>query len=160
MMVTQWLSGQLEIRRSLVRALLKALCCGIRRNFILCLVLKLKCYVMCKVPKSYDLFNPYFPISINRTSLFLISGVLSGIFHFYSNSSRTFREQTKEILIRRGILRRLIWVCAVCLCPTKWTLGLYGLANYSCGFTLLYCLYFQVGWTRSFRLYQYVLQPR
>ena len=30
-------------------------------------------------------------------------------------------------MIRRRILWRLIWVCTVCLCPTKRTLGLYGL---------------------------------
>ena len=50
-------------------------------------------------------------------------GVLGGIFHFYSNFDRT----VDEILIRHLVLRRLIWVCAVCLCPTKRTLGLYGL---------------------------------
>ena len=60
-----------------------------------------------------------FPISISRTSRFLILGVLGGIFHFYSNSYRTFCEQTVETLIRCRVLRRLIWVCAVCLCPTK-----------------------------------------
>ena len=32
-----------------------------------------------------------------------------------------------ETLVRRRVVRRLIWVCAVCLCPTKRTLGLYGL---------------------------------
>ena len=30
-----------------------------------------------------------------------------------------------KTLIRRGILWRLIWVCTVCLCPTKRTLDLY-----------------------------------
>ena len=32
-----------------------------------------------------------------------------------------------EILIRGRVLRHLIWVCTICLCPTKRTLGLYGL---------------------------------
>ena len=32
-----------------------------------------------------------------------------------------------ETLVRRRVLRRLIWVCAVCQCPTKRALGLYGL---------------------------------
>ena len=32
-----------------------------------------------------------------------------------------------ENLIRCSILWHLIWVCTVCLCPTKRTLGLYGL---------------------------------
>ena len=35
-----------------------------------------------------------FPISISRTSLNHILGVLGSIFHFYSNSNRTFCEQT------------------------------------------------------------------
>ena len=68
-----------------------------------------------------------FPISIGRTRLFQTLGVLGGIFHVYSNSNRTFCGQTVETLIRRHILWRLIWVCAVCLCPTKRMLGLYGL---------------------------------
>ena len=37
-----------------------------------------------------------FPISIGRTSLFQILGVLGGIFHLYSNSNRTFCKQTVE----------------------------------------------------------------
>ena len=32
-----------------------------------------------------------------------------------------------ETLIRRWVLWRLVWVCTVCLCPTKRMLGLYGL---------------------------------
>ena len=62
-----------------------------------------------------------FPISMGRTSLIQILGVLGGIFHFYSNSYRSFCKQTVETLIRRRILRRLVWVCAFCLylCPTK-----------------------------------------
>ena len=40
---------------------------------------------------------------------------------------RNFCKQTAETLIRRCILRRLIWVSTVCLRPTKRTLGLYGL---------------------------------
>ena len=46
-------------------------------------------------------------------------------------SNRTFRKQTMEILIRHCVLRCLVWVCTVCLCPTKRTLGLYGLNNTS-----------------------------
>ena len=49
------------------------------------------------------------------------------IFHFYSNLNRIFCKHTVETLIRRRILRHLIWICTVCLCPTKRTLGLYGL---------------------------------
>ena len=41
-----------------------------------------------------------FPVSIDRTSLFKIVGVFWVVFfHFYSNSNRTFCEQTVEILI-------------------------------------------------------------
>ena len=38
-------------------------------------------------------------------------------------------KQKVEILIRRRVLRRLIWVCTVCLCPTKRTPNLYVLKN-------------------------------
>ena len=34
-------------------------------------------------------------------------------FHFYSNFDRTFSKQTVETLVRRRVLRRLIWVCTV-----------------------------------------------
>ena len=54
-------------------------------------------------------------------------GVLVGIFHFYSKSHRIFCKQTVETLIRRRVMRRMVWVCIVCLCPTKRTLCLYGL---------------------------------
>ena len=68
-----------------------------------------------------------FSISINRRSLLQILGVLGGIFHLYSNFHRKFCKQTVETLIRRHVLRCLIWVCTVCICPTKRMLGLYGL---------------------------------
>ena len=55
---------------------------------------------------------------------------VGGIFHFYSNFNRTFCNQTVETLIRRRILRRLVWVCTVCICPTKRTLGLCGLKTW------------------------------
>ena len=45
-------------------------------------------------------------------------------FHIYSNFNRTFCKQTVETLIRRRILGRLIWVCTICLCPTKRIYGL------------------------------------
>ena len=69
----------------------------------------------------------YFPILINWTSPFPISGLLGGIFHFYSNFKRNVCKQTVENLIRHHILLRLIWFCTVCRCPTKKTVGLYGL---------------------------------
>ena len=58
------------------------------------------------------------------TSPFPFKGMLGGNFPFYSNFNRIFCKQTVETLIRRRFLRRLIWVCTVCLCPTKRTLDL------------------------------------
>ena len=66
-----------------------------------------------------------FPISINWMSSFPILGLLSGIFHLCSNFNRTLCNRTVETLIRRYVMWRLIWVCTVCLSPTKRTLGLY-----------------------------------
>ena len=40
-----------------------------------------------------------------------------------SNFKRNFCKQTVESLIRRRVLRRLVWFCTVFLCPTKRTLG-------------------------------------
>ena len=67
-------------------------------------------------------------ILINWTSPFSILGVadvLLSIFiiFFYRNSYK----QTVKTLIRYHILRHLIWVCTVCLCPKNGALGLYGL---------------------------------
>ena len=78
-------------------------------------------------PKLTHLCRMYFPIFINWTSPFPILGLLGGMFHFYSNFKSNFCEQTVENLIRCHILRRLVWFCTVCGCPTKRTLGLYGL---------------------------------
>ena len=78
-----------------------------------------------------------FPISINWKSSLPILELLGGISHFHPNFNRTFCRQTVKNLIRRHILRRLIWFCTVCRCPTKRVLGLYGLIK------LLY-LYFNM----------------
>ena len=90
----------------------------------------IKTIIQCK-PRSAcyltHLSQINFPISISRTSLLQILGVLGGIFHLISNFNRKFCKQTVETLIRRRVLRRLIWVSTVCLCPTKRTLGLNGL---------------------------------
>ena len=51
----------------------------------------------------------------------------SPFFSSYSNFTRTFCKQTVETLIRRHILRHLIWFCPVCLCPSKRRLDLYEL---------------------------------
>ena len=60
----------------------------------------------------------------DHTHLLLL---LSGIFHFYSNLNRNLCKQTVETLIRHSRMGRLVWVCTTCLCPTKRSLGLYGL---------------------------------
>ena len=62
---------------------------------------------------SYQLSSPFPNLRVVRLELLC-----------YQNSNRTFCKQTVETLIRRRVLRRLIWVCTVCLCPTKKTLGL------------------------------------
>ena len=43
---------------------------------------------------------------------------------FFQNLKITFSKQTVETLIRRRVLRRLVWVRSVCLCPTNRMLGL------------------------------------
>ena len=48
-------------------------------------------------------------------------------FSFYSVFYIVSCKQTVETPIRCRFLRHLVWVCTVCLCPTKRTLGLYGL---------------------------------
>ena len=75
-----------------------------------------------------NLSQIYLPTSIRRTSPFHILEVLAGIFfifHFYSSFNRTFCKQIVKTLIRRRVLWRLVWICAVYLCPTKRKLGLY-----------------------------------
>ena len=51
--------------------------------------------------------------------------MLGGIFYFYSSFNITLCKQTVETLIRR-----LVWVCTFCICPTKRTLGVYGLITW------------------------------
>ena len=79
-------------------------------------------------------FNPFKPNELAYSYLFgeSISNFrcVGGIFLFYSNFDRTFYKQTVEILIKRRVSRRLIWVCTVCLCPSKRTLGLYVLIKH------------------------------
>ena len=62
---------------------------------------------------------------------FPILGVAGEPFHFYSISNRNSCKRTLKTLIRRRVLQRLIWVCTVCLCPKKGTLGLNGLIHQS-----------------------------
>ena len=51
-----------------------------------------------------------FPTFINWANPFPYEGLLCDIFLFYSNSNRTLCKQTVETLIRRRVLRHLIWV--------------------------------------------------
>ena len=60
----------------------------------------------------------------------LISFAACVLYFFYSDYDRTFCKVTVETLIRRRVLRHLVWVCTICLRPTKRTLGLYGLIFY------------------------------
>ena len=62
------------------------------------------------------------PTLIRRTNPFTNLGVLGGILCLFSNSNRTLCKQILDTMIRRRLVRRLIWVCNVCLCPTKRTL--------------------------------------
>ena len=64
-----------------------------------------------------------FPTIIHLSGPYPLYGLMGGIFHFYSNFNRTFCKQTVETLIRHSVMRRLMWVCIVCLCPTKRTLA-------------------------------------
>ena len=53
--------------------------------------------------------------------------MLVDIFHFNPTFNEACCKQAVETQIRRRVLRRLIWFCTICLCPTKWTIGLYKL---------------------------------
>ena len=80
-------------------------------------------------------FNPVIPNGIShRYQLKKSISVLRGVrwyFFILSSFNRKLCKQTVETLIRRRILWRLIWVCTICLCPTKRTLGIYKLkCNY------------------------------
>ena len=74
---------------------------------------------------SYDnKFNPFTLKGIPHSyqmeqsnSIIRVSGW--HLFHFYSNFDIIVCEHTVETLIRCGILPCLIWVCTICLCPTK-----------------------------------------
>ena len=60
---------------------------------------------------SYELYQSFFVLRD-----------VGCILHFYSNFNRAFCKKTVDTLIRRRALRRLVWFCTVCLCPTKRTL--------------------------------------
>ena len=67
---------------------------------------------------------------------------------FYSNFNSIFCKQTVHNLIRRRVLRHLIWSYTVCRNLIKWTLGLNGLTvkeNYK-----MYCTIVEKGKIYSF----------
>ena len=79
----------------------------------------------------FELYNnPFKPNGISHGYKFdqsisvlrLVEWYFTFLFKFQLNT-----KQTVEPLIRRRVMRRLIWSCTVCICPTKRTLGLYGL---------------------------------
>ena len=47
------------------------------------------------------------------------------MFQSHSNLEISLFKQTVETQIIRSVLWRLVWVCTVCLCPTKRAPGLY-----------------------------------
>ena len=87
-------------------------------------------------------FDPFKPNGISHCyqleKRFCFKG--GRVVHLYSNFNRTFSKQTVETLIRRHVLWRLVWVCTICLRPTKMMLGLYGL-NYVCSTMFFTCSY-------------------
>ena len=77
--------------------------------------------------KMIEVYSPFgiwhvFLYSINTNIYHLLSmkyrDVMCFFFHFYSSFNRKLCKQTVETLIRCRILWHLIWVCAICLCPT------------------------------------------
>ena len=60
-----------------------------------------------------------FSIPINWTSPFPNLGVPGAFFYFDFIFNRISSKQTVQTLIRRRVLRRLIWVYTVCLGPKK-----------------------------------------
>ena len=77
----------------------------------------------------------------------------------YSILNRLFCKQTVNTLIRRRIMRRLIWVCTACLCPTKRTLDLYGSNDYQAGVSLYHLSPFSATYLVSgYVLFAYVPQ--
>ena len=67
---------------------------------------------------SFVMFNcevVTFPLVSWLDCLCPLSYFVGSIFHFYSNFNRIFCKPIVETLIRRRVLRRLIWVYTVCI---------------------------------------------
>ena len=71
-------------------------------------------YTLCWLGLLTHLCLKGFPTLINWASPFPIKGLLSGILPLFSNFDRTFCKQIVKSLIRRHVLRRLIWFCTAC----------------------------------------------
>ena len=81
---------------------------------------------------------------INLNSSFMFLGMLGGVILCQSNFNRKFCKQTVENLIRRHVLWRLIWICTVCLCPTKKDARLIWVKLYITEMSYLDLLYLQI----------------
>ena len=55
-------------------------------------------------------------------------GVGVGVINFSNSIHFRFKGCLVVFFILIQFLMRLIWLCTVCLCPTKKTLGVYGLS--------------------------------
>ena len=86
-------------------------------------------YFHCIIMGKCLYFNPFMPIVFSHPYQLddSISNfrVVGRYFLFHSNFSRHFCKKTVDSLIRRRVLRRLIWFRTDCRCPTKRTLGVY-----------------------------------
>ena len=84
-----------------------------------------------RTPAHETVISPFKPNGVSHSSpmdqSISVLRIVSGMFLFDWNFKTTFCVQTVDTLIRRCVLRRLIWICNVFLCATKRTLGLYGL---------------------------------
>ena len=77
---------------------------------------------MCILSLMLDIFSHPYQLDESISNFRVVGWYFSFLFNFCL--------QTVENLIRRCALRRLIRFCTVCQCPTKKTLGLYGLRGY------------------------------
>ena len=124
---TKFCTGDIKICHCYLRA--KNRYCN--TDWFLVYISQVKCFSSEFVHSMRTAFNPFMPNGISHCDQLEQSiSVWRGVrcfFHFYSSFNRKSCKQTVETLIRRRILWHLIWVCTICLCPTKRTLGIYGL---------------------------------
>ena len=91
---------------------------------------------MWMIQKLFVIVNPFkrnvISCSCQLDSFISVLRIVGLYFFLNSNFNRILCKQTVETLIRLRVLQRLIWVCTVCLCPTKRTIGLYGFKTGLC----------------------------